>query len=135
MFGGFFHNFPSFLLQKRLETELFVIHGKFEIASSEIERLQNITRTTEAPPTTSTARRITTTKSTTTTTTPTTTTPPSTTVSVAQDQGLEFRVEDTLYSLSNQIGMMEEKLELCMEILFDILLMKIYARLKCISSG
>lgn len=91
---------------RRLETVLSDIQGNFEMANKEIERLQNITRATEAPPTTPTTSQSA-------TTTQSTTPAATTTESAVKDQGLEFSLEDLLYSLSNQIGMMEEKLELC----------------------
>ena len=80
------------------------IREKYQTASQDIERLQNISMATQAPPIIQT-----TSQPTTTTTTATTT---STTTSTTKG-GLEFSTEDLLYSLSSQIGMMEEKLELC----------------------
>ncbi|XP_053380499.1 epidermal growth factor-like protein 7 isoform X2 [Mercenaria mercenaria] len=80
---------------QRLEANLLELHFKYETAIHEIERIENITQTTQAPPVLlRTDQPVTTTESTTTATT--------TTESAFQDQcGLEFSQEDMLYSLSN----------------------------------
>ena len=81
--------------------------------------------TTTVPPTTTTIPTTTTTIPTTTTTLPTTTTTSSTSTTedyMTEEPSLEFDTSSMLYSLSNQIGLMEEKLDLCKYTWFSIII-------------
>lgn len=86
----------------RLKRELTDVKQKYDSALKEIEVLKNSTKTTPSPPLSS--------------STPMTSTTQTTMTSAAQSaikSELNFDVSDLIYSLSNQIGLMEEKLDLC----------------------
>ncbi|XP_060596518.1 epidermal growth factor-like protein 7 [Ruditapes philippinarum] len=94
----------------RLEEDMIEIREKYEKANQEIERLQNLSMATQAPPIIQMPSQSTTTRP---TTTESTTTATTSSQGGNYGGGLQFSTDDMLYSLSNQIGMMEEKLELC----------------------
>ncbi|KAL4219345.1 Bone morphogenetic protein 1 [Mactra antiquata] len=106
----------------QLKSSVSEIQEKYANVVQELETINETLHT--KPPSTTTSSTppstATTTPSTSTTTTPSTTTKAPTTTTTAPPimstttmNGLDFGLEDLIFSLSNQIGMMEEKLELC----------------------
>ncbi|XP_052789115.1 epidermal growth factor-like protein 7 [Mya arenaria] len=107
-----------------LKSQLEDLQSNYNETLLELERLQNITseiatsksdKTSQKPQTSTYFTSLSTTTKTTTLPPPTTTSSPQTTtpMQTTEEPGLQFDISNIIYSLSNQIGMLEEKLELC----------------------